>query len=95
MFVELGMTVIVEVLHSGFLDRSDHSFDLAVCPRMFPLHQLVLDAVFLAAHIEHVGEVDCCWPIGIAGRKGELDAIIGENRVNFVRHSFYESDEER
>ena len=49
MSVELGMTVIVEALHSGFLDRSVHPFDLAVCPRMFPLRQPVLDAVFPAA----------------------------------------------
>ena len=48
----------------------------------------MLDAVFLAAHVEHVGHVSCGWSIGVARREGELDAVVGENRVDYVWNGF-------
>ena len=65
----------------------------------------VLDAVFPAAHIEHVGGVPRGWAIGISWREGELNAEperlslrinlrSGENGVDFVGDSFDEGCQE-
>lgn len=48
----------------------------------------------LASHVEHVGDVSGGWPIGIARRKSELDAIIGQNDLDLVGNRCGEIDEE-
>lgn len=58
------------------------------------LGQPVLDAVLTATHIEHVGHVASSRPVGITGREGELDAVVGENCVNPVWHRCNQSHEE-
>jgi hypothetical protein len=56
--------------------------------------QPVLDAVFPAAHIEHMGGVTRGWAIGIPWRERELNAVIGENGVDFVGDRFNEGCQE-
>lgn len=72
---ELLAVIIVIAFDSGLLDRSVHAFDLPIGPRVFDLGQAMLDAVFLAAHIEHMGHVSSCRTVLITRREGEQDAI--------------------
>jgi len=44
-----------------------HPLDLSVGPGVLDAREPVLDAVFLAAHVEHVGEG--CRSVGEGGRK--------------------------
>jgi hypothetical protein len=83
---ELLMIVVVEALDGGFLDGPVHPLDLTIGPGMLHLGQAVLDAVLLAAHVEHVGDVAGGWPIGIAGWEGELDTVVGEDGVDLIWH---------
>lgn len=50
--------------------------------------QAVFNAVFLTAHVKHMGHIPGCWAIAIAWRKAELDAVISQNRMNFVGNRF-------
>ena len=72
---ELGMAVVMVALDGCFLDCPVHPLDLAVGPGMPDLGEPVLDAVFAAAHVEHVGDVPGGRPVGVAWREGELDAV--------------------
>ena len=51
------MAIVMVAFDGGLLDRSVHSLDLAVGPWMPGFGEPVLDAVFLATHIEHVRHV--------------------------------------
>ena len=84
MVLELFVLVVVIALHSCFFDCSVHAFDLAVGPGMFDFGQPVINAIFLTAHIKHMGEICCRRAIGIARRIGELDAIVGQDGMDFV-----------
>ena len=86
--LELPVVVVVIALDSRFFDRPVHAFDLTVRPRMFDLGQAVLDAVLAAAHIEHMGHVPGGWAVGVTRRERELNAVVGEYRVNFVGNDF-------
>jgi hypothetical protein len=55
---------------------------------MLDLGKSVLDAVLAAAHVKHMGHVPGRWAIGVARRKRELNAVVGEHGVNFVRNGF-------
>lgn len=52
------------------------------------------NAVFLAPHGEHVGDVSGGGSFGIARREAELDAVVGEHRVDAIRHGGDEGFEE-
>ena len=67
-----------------FLDGSVHAFNLSIRPGVFDPGQPVVDVIFTAAHIEHVGEVGCGRAIPVTRRQGELDAIVGQDRVDLV-----------
>ena len=54
---ELLVTVVVEAFDGGILDCSVHPFDLPVGPGMLHLCQPALDAVLVAAGVEHVRDV--------------------------------------
>ncbi len=74
--------------HGCFFQGAVHAFNLAVGPRMVRFGEPVFNAVFLAAHIEHMGGVLRGRTLGISWRERELDAVIGENGVDFVGDSF-------
>ena len=83
---QLIVAVVVEALYRGVLDRPVHSLDLTVRPRMVGFGQAMLDPVGLADHVEaHWPRVD---GVPVPGLLGELDAIIGKNRVDLVGHGF-------
>ena len=73
---QLGVAVVMVSFDGRFLDRPIHPFDLAVGPWMFDLGQPVLDAVFVAPHIEHVRHVSGCGAVSVTRREGELDASL-------------------
>ena len=92
--LELPGAVVVIAFDGGFLDGPVHAFDLAVRPRMLDLGESVLDAVLAAAHVKHMGHVPGRWAIGVARWKRELNAVVGEHGVNFVRNGFDKSHQE-
>ena len=80
------MVVVVEPLDRGVLDRAVHSLDLAIGPRMVGFGQSVLDAVRRADHVEaHRPGID---GVAVPGLLGELDAVVGQDRVDLVGHGF-------
>ena len=95
MALELPMAVVVIALDGGFLDGAVHALDLTVRPRMFDFGQPVLDPVLATAHVEHVRHVSGRGTVGVTRREGELDAIVGENGVDFVGNGSYERDQKR
>jgi len=76
------------------LDRPVHPLDLVVGPGMLDPGEPVLDPILAAAHVEHVGHVGCRGTIGVARREGELDAVVGQYRVDFLGHSLDQGDQE-
>ena len=81
---ELLMAVVMIPLNGCFLDGLVHAFDLAVDTWVFNLGEPMFDAVPAAAHVEHVGHVRCRWSISVSRRKGELDIVVGQNRMDFI-----------
>lgn len=86
---ELVVRFIVKALDGCLFDRAVHSFHLAVRPGVFHLGQTVLDTVFITNPAEDVME-----GINIAGPIGELDAVIGQNRVDFVENGLDQAPKE-
>jgi hypothetical protein len=74
----------VEAFDGRLLDGPVHPLDLPVRLRTVRLGEAMPDAVGLAGH----GEAHLAEPRGIpvAGLFGELNAIIGQDRVYLVRH---------
>lgn len=91
---QLFVTVVVVALDGGVLDRSVHPLDLYVRPWMVELGEAVLDAALPSAHGEHVGHVSRRRSVGVARRIAELDAIVGQDRVDLVGDSSDEGDQE-
>ena len=94
---ELLVIVIVVALDRGFLDRPVHSLDLAsirenspmdcflalMASRVVRLGEAVIDLVCVADHVEvALSRID---RVAVAGLLGELDAIIGQNRVRLCK----------
>ena len=88
------MAIVVVALDGGFLDRAVHALDLPVGPGMLDLGEPVLDAVLVAAHVEHVCHVTCRRTVRVSRRESELDAIVGEHGVDLVGNSRDQSFEE-
>ena len=76
---KLVMAFIVIALDRRVLDRSVHPLDLAVCPGVIDFGQPVFDFVFIADTLEDVPE-----GVFLPGLIGELDAVVGQNRVDPV-----------
>ena len=82
--LELCVAVVVIALNGRLLDGAVHSLDLAVGPWMADLGAPMFDAIFAAAHGEHVCDEASSWTIGIARRQAELDAVVGQDGVDPV-----------
>jgi len=91
---ELLMVVVMVSFDGGILDGPVHSFDLTIGPRVLDLCQSVFNSILVASHVKHMGHVPRSWAIGITRRKGELDAVVRENSVDFVRDGCDKIDEE-
>lgn len=91
------MAVVEVTPNGGFLDRSVHSFDLTVCPRMVGLGEQVVDVGLGAGVFEGVGSEQLAGGqrsldllgrrVGASGSR-ELGAVVGQHGVDLVRHRF-------
>ena len=72
----------------------DHPLDLPVRPGMVELGEAMLDAIFLAAHREHVGHVSRGGALSVARRIAELDAVVGQDRMDLVGNGLDQGDQE-
>ena len=88
MITELAMIIVMVAFNGSIFDASVHSLDLAVCPRMPDFCEPVLNPVFPTTHVEHMVHIGCSWPIFVTRRECILDAIVGENNIDLVGHSF-------
>lgn len=80
------MAFIVEAFDDRLLDRPVHLLDLAVGPWMVRFGEPVLDVVGLADHVEaHLTRLG---GVAVAGLLSEMDAVIGQDRVDAVGHGF-------
>ncbi|AML51138.1 hypothetical protein RC74_07575 [Falsihalocynthiibacter arcticus] len=70
------MAVVMVSLHCRVLNRSVHPLDLAIGPRMVWLGQAVFDPICLAEHFPRI------YFVTVARLLSELDAVIGEDRVD-------------
>lgn len=61
---------------------------------MVELGEAVLDAALFTARGEHVGHVSRRRSIGVARRIAELDAVVGQDRVELVGDSSDEGNQE-
>ena len=68
------------------------TLDLTVGPRMVRFGEPVLDIVCLADHVEAHFAGPC--GVAVAGLLGELDAIVGQDRVDAIRHGLQQVFEE-
>jgi hypothetical protein len=96
------MRLVVKASDRGVLDRAVHPFDLTVGPRMIEFGEAMLDAELGAGQIKSVGTE------GMSVReqlfdvpdtpsalwRGELKAVVREDRVNAVRHTLNEPSQE-
>lgn len=90
---KLVVGVIVEAVNGGLLDGSVHPLDLAVGPRVPGLGEPVVDVTDGAGMFESMSPewfsagdhlLDVCRRPAFAGGIGEVQAIVGENRVDLV-----------
>jgi len=73
------VVIVVEALDGGILDGPVHALDLSVGPWMLNPGEPVLDAVLVADPVEDVVE-----SVFVAGLIGELDAVVGQHRMDGV-----------
>ena len=91
---ELCVRTIVVALNGGLLECSVHPLNLTIGPRMVWLGQPVLNAVRITEHVEHMGAPACRRAETVLWQIGELDAVVGEHGVDFVRDRFDQGFEE-
>ncbi len=88
------MAVVMVTFDSGFLDRPVHSLDLAVCPGMLDFGEPVLDPVLTATHVKHMRHVSGRGSVGVARRERELNAVVGQDGMDFIGHGRDQRDQE-
>jgi hypothetical protein len=91
---ELDVRAVMVALNGRLLERSVHPLNLTIGPRMVWLRQPVLDAVRVTEHVEHMGAPACRRSETILWQIGELDAVVGEHGMDFVRDRFDQGFEE-
>ena len=84
MSAQFIMRLVVQALDGDVFDGAVHSLKLAVGPGMLDLGQTVLDAVLSTTHVEHMDYVGRRWPAGIAWWESELNAVVGQDDLDFV-----------
>ena len=82
---ELNMAVVVIAFDGCFFDGSVHPFDLAIGPGLFDFGEPVLDVVLVADPVK-----DMFKRAGVVSHVGELDSVVGQDRVNAIGHSSHE-----
>ena len=90
MCLQLIVAGVVVALDGGLFQGSVHPLDLSVRPGVMGLCQPMLDAVLPAHEVEHVGSPSCRRSGPVARQIAELDAVVGQDRMDLVRHGFDE-----
>lgn len=88
MGLELIMAFVVIPFDGGVLDGSVHPLDLTVGPRMVGLGQPVVDAMAPAGPVEGMAAQHCRGAFTVFRQVSELDAVVGQDCVDVVRHRF-------
>jgi hypothetical protein len=94
-FAQVIATFVVVAFDGRFFEGPVHSFDLPVRPGMVGFGETVFDAVFATPHGEHVRHVSRRRPIAVPGQIGELNAVVGQHRMDFIGDRLDQSFEER
>lgn len=93
MLPQLAVLLVIVALDGRLVDRSVHSFDRAVRPRVTWLSEAVLDIKIGAGQFEGMSEErqflcphfsDVVRRSAVAGGIGEMRAFIGKHRVNSI-----------
>lgn len=93
MLTKLLVVFVIEAPDGGFLDGSIHSLDLTIGPGWFRFGQPMIHVVLRAGEVESMGaeefaSFDGFFDLGDSGaaaaRYGEVDAVVGENRMDLV-----------
>jgi len=100
---QLVMAFVIEALDGCLLEGPVHAFDLTIGPWMFGLGQPMIDVGERASILKSMRPegfaarhhlLDLFGGPGAAGRIGEVDAIVGQNGVDFVGHGLDEGPQE-
>src|SRR5687768_8328795 len=83
------MSLIEVAVNSCFFDSAIHPFNLPVRPGMLGFGQAMVNTMLFADTVKQQLK-----SIFISGTIGELNAIIGQNRMNFVGNSRNEISQE-
>ncbi len=86
------MAFVVEAFDGRFLDCAVHPLDLIVGPRVVRHGEAVFDVVCLADPV--VAHLARRCGVTIARLVGELDAIVGQDRVDAMGYGFQQVFEE-
>lgn len=86
------MTVVMEAFDGSVFDRAVHPLDLPIGPGMVRLGEAMLDVVGLADHVEAHFPREGGVPV--ARLICELDAVVGEDRLDPVRNGFEQALQE-
>jgi len=80
------MALVVEAFDGRFLNRAVHPLDLTVGPGMVQLRKPVLDVIRFADHVK--AHLTRPGGVRVARLLGKLDAVVGQDRMDPVRHRF-------
>ena len=67
---------VVTAFDGGLFEYRVQAFNLSVGRRMVRFGERVFDAVFPAAHVEHVGDVPGCGAVFVTRRKGNTSCLL-------------------
>ena len=89
MLFQVAMGFVVIPFHGSLFERTVHPFHLAIGPGMVGFGQAMVNPIFMADAIKDmVKGIDIALPIG------ELDAVIGQHRVDLIGYRGYQVPEE-
>ena len=89
MLFQVVVGLIVVLFHGGLFERAVHPFDLAIGPRMVGLGQPMVNTMLVTNPIK-----DMLKGVKIAFAIRELDAVIGQHRVDLVGYHSHQVPQE-
>ena len=85
MLFQVVMSLVVIIFHGGIFERTVHTFHLAIGPGLGGFGQPMVTTMLMTDAIK-----DMVKGVSIALPIGELDAIIGEHRVELLRYGSHQ-----
>ena len=92
---QLVMVLVVVAFDGRLLDCSVHSLDLAVRPGMVRLCQPMFDFLLSTGLVEHMHAQARRWSVSARRLVGEVHAVVGQDRADFVWNGFDERRAEK